>query len=611
MPSNDYSEGRRSDGDLAILWRILSLAFRYRMRIALGLGATLLAAGFQLAIPQLLGEAVDSALLSLDEAAIDAETARDALWTTAGLLFGASVLRGGFTLIHNYAGESIGHLIGYHLRLRFYGKLQELSFSFHDRVHTGDLVTRGMLDIEGIRMLVNMGILRSLLLIILILAGAVIMLSTDVVLGALSLSFVPFIAWRSAVVRLRLRVLWLRLQESLAVMGRIMDENLTGIRAVRAFGAESHELDKYDGISNQALDVSRKRISVRSSSVSAMTFAFFVSMGLVLWVGGLRLLNGEISAGTLTEFLAFMTILQQPVRQIGMVVNAFARASTCGGRLFTVLDYEPAILDAENAAPLKVGDGTVSFEDVSFGYNGQSDHHVLRNVSFTVERGKTLGIVGPPGSGKSTIAQLLPRYYDVTGGRISIDGQDIRDVTTDSLRGAVCVVQQDPFLFTSSIENNIAYGDPWSEVDEIRTSASTAQIGDFIDSLPDQYETLVGERGVSLSGGEKQRVTIARAALLQAPVLVLDDSTAAIDAGTERRIHQSLEADAGTRATIIISHRLSTLKHADEIIFIEEGSVVERGSHKALIANGGKYAALHALQTTGPESFDAMREVAE
>ena len=611
MPSKDYSESRRSDGDVAILWRIVSLAFRYRWRIALALGATVLAAGFQLAIPRLLGNAVDSALLSLDDTAIDLETARDTLWATAGLLFGASVLRGAFTLVHNYGGESIGHLIGYHLRLRFYGKLQELSFSFHDRVHTGDLVTRGILDIEGVRMLVNMGILRSLLLIILVSAGAAVMLSTDVVLGALSLSFVPFIAWQSAVIRLRLRALWLRLQESLAVLGRIMDENLTGIRAVRAFGAENHELAKYDDTSNDALTISRERIAVRSSSVSAMTFAFFAAMGLVLWVGGLRLLNGEMSVGTLTEFLAFMTILQQPVRQMGMVVNAFARASTCGGRLFTVLDFEPAIRDSENAVPLKITDGTVTFEDVSFGYNGQADHPVLRHMSFTVERGKTLGIVGPPGSGKSTIAQLLPRYYDVDSGFVRIDGQDIRDVTTDSLRDAVCVVQQDPFLFTSSIENNIAYGDPWCEEDDIRDSASTAQIDHFIDALPNQYETLVGERGVSLSGGEKQRVTIARAALLQSAVLVLDDSTAAIDAGTERLIHQGLMADASSRATIIVSHRLSTLKHADEILFIENGRVVERGTHDSLIALGQKYAALHVLQTTRPELAGVAPEGAE
>ena len=610
MPTKDLPKGRPVGGDFAILWRIASLALRYRWRIAIALGATILAAAFQLTIPRLLGDAVDSALLSLDDAVIDIETARDALWATAGLLFGASVLRGGFTLVHNYGGESIGHLIGYHLRLRFYEKLQQLSFSFHDRAHTGDLVTRGILDIEGVRMLVNTGILRSVLLVILISTGGALMLSTDVVLGALSLSFVPFVAWQSATVRLRLRGLWLRLQESLAMLGRIMDENMTGIRVVRAFGAEGHELGKYDDASNDALAISRQRIAVRSSASSAMTFAFFTAMGLVLWAGSLRVLNGGMTVGTLTEFLAFMTILQQPVRQIGMVVNAFARASTCGGRLFSVLDLEPAIRDSEGAAALEIGDGSVRFEDVSFGYGGDADHPVLSHVAFTVERGKTLGIVGPPGSGKSTIAQLLPRHYDVTGGRITIDNQDIRDVTTDSLRDAVCVVQQDPFLFTSSIENNIAYGDPWSEEDDIRDAASSAQIGEFVDALPDRYATLVGERGVSLSGGQKQRVTIARAALLRSAVLLLDDATASIDAGTEWLIHQALMADAGSRATIIVSHRLSTLKHADEILFIEDGAVIERGTHESLIASGGKYAALQALQSRA-ESQSAAPEAGE
>jgi len=340
-----------------------------------------------------------------------------------------------------------------------------------------------------------------------------------------------------------------------------------------------------------------------------MTFAFFVAMGLVLWVGGLRVLDGSITVGTLTEFLAFMTILQQPVRMIGMVVNSFARASTCGGRLFAVLDSDVVIIDAPDAQALAPGDGAVRFEHVTFAYDATPDSPVLRDVSFSVARGKTLGIVGPPGSGKSTISQLLPRHYEPTQGRITINGQDIRSVTAASLREAICVVAQDPYLFTSSIENNIAYGDPWAEESGIRDAADAAQIGTFIDSLPAGYESLVGERGVSLSGGQKQRVAIARAALLDPTVLVLDDSTAAIDAGTERAIQQELNADAANRTTIIVSHRLSALKHADEIIFLEAGQIVERGTHDSLLAQGGKYAALYRLQTTGED--DPALEVAE
>lgn len=583
--------------DAAVLWRIFKLAAEQRTRLMLAVFAILVAAWFQLMIPGFLKDAVDGAFGLLGSATADPDVAKDALYGTAWLLLGAAVLRGVFTLVHNYCGETLGHHLSFRLRLAFYEKLQHLNFSFHDSVHTGELITRGMLDLEGVRSFMNTGPLRVLLFAILIGGGAYFMLSTDLFLGLLALSFVPFVAWRSTVARLRLRELWFALQERMGVLGRIMDENLTGIRVVRAFGAEPYELDKYDVASDQASALAAHRIRTRVSSTTAMNFAFFIAMGLVLWVGGLQVIDGKITVGTLTEFLTFMTILQQPVRQLGMVVNSFARASTCGARLFAVLDLDPPICDAPDAKPVDVSDGTLKFEDVSFAYRGEDAPPVLKGVSFEVRRGETLGIVGPPGSGKSTIAHLLPRYYDVTGGRITLDRQDIRDVTLESLRQAVRVVQQDPFLFTSTLENNIAYGDPWADDDAIQGAAATAQIDGFINQLPEHYKTLVGERGVSLSGGQKQRIAIARTAMLRPAVLVLDDSMAAIDAGTEQRIREELRAHTKNCATIIVSHRLGALRHADEIVFIEDGVIVERGTHDSLIAENGKYAALFALQT--------------
>jgi len=602
---------QRHTADTRILWRIIRLALRYRFRITVAIAATIVAAIFQLAIPPLLGNAVDSALGLLHDSAVEIKTAQAALTDAALLLLGASVLRGAFTLIHNYNGEAIGHLLAYDLRLAFYKKLQTLSFSFHDQVHTGELITRGMLDVEGVRMLFNTGLLRLILLTVLIGIGAYLLLSTDLLLGLLSLSFVPFVTWQSSVARLKLRTMWLALQERMAALGQIMDENLTGIRVVRAFGAEPHEIEKYDVASEEAMTIARERIKTRVASTTVMTFAYFLAMGLVLWVGGLRVLDGTMTVGTLTIFLTFITILQAPVRQLGLLVNAIARASTCGSRLFAVLDLTPTIDDPQGAPSIDLREGTVRFEDVSFSYTGTGMPPVLHGVSFEVPRGKTLGIVGPPGSGKSTIANLLPRYYDPTGGRITIDGQDIRDVTIASLRHAVCVVQQDPFLFTASLENNIAYGNPWADHEMIQGAASVAQIDGFVSQLPDGFGTLVGERGVSLSGGQKQRVAIARAAMLRSAVLIFDDSTAAIDAETEQRIREALRPHMTKCATIVISHRLGALRHADEILFLDSGRIVERGTHESLIAEGGRYAALQALQNRDGGKFEELPGVAE
>jgi ATP-binding cassette subfamily B protein len=327
-----------------------------------------------------------------------------------------------------------------------------------------------------------------------------------------------------------------------------------------------------------------------------MTFSFFAAMGLVLWVGGNKVIAGEISVGTLASFLTFMTILQMPVRQLGLMVNAFARASTCGSRLFGLLDLEIAVRDAPDAKPLVVGEGTLRFENVSFAYPGAPERQVLNHVNFEARRGETIAIVGPPGSGKSTIAHLIPRFYDVTGGRITIDGQDIRAATLASLRKAVAVVQQDSFLFTTTIENNIAYGDPWAKERRIERASEFAQLHNYVLGLPATYGTVVGERGVSLSGGQRQRLSIARTLMLKPDVMVFDDSTAAIDAATEQRIRTAMRRFAQDRVTIIIAHRLSSLMHADQILFIADGAVVERGTHEQLLAKGGRYKALYDLQ---------------
>jgi len=592
--------------------RITRMALLYRWRLVFGLIAIFLASGFQLAIPILIGSSVDAALglengdLRIANSAVVASIesvtdifgegsnpAKTALIIIAVLLFIASVGRGLSAMFQNYMGESVGQSIGYELRMLYYEKLQRLSFSYHAGVHTGDLITRGIVDVEGVRMFVQTALLRSVFLVVLIGTGMYLMLSQDLVLGLISLSFVPFVAWRATVARLKLRSNWYQLQERLSALTKVMDENLGGIRVVRSFASQDHEMKKFDVASNETLALANVQVGIRASNISLMSVAFMLSMAGVLWVGGLRVIDGELTPGELTQFLAFMSILLQPVRQIGMMINGFARGSATGGRLFQVLDIDPDIQDKPDAKDLEITNGTLEFHNVSFGYE---EDHTLNGVSFKVEPGHTVGIVGPPGSGKSTIAHLVPRFYDPKEGYITIDGQDLRDVTLDSLRKAVGVVEQDTFLFTASVEHNVAYGDPWAPDDRVETASQHAQLGDYIDRLPGGYNTLVGERGVSLSGGQRQRLSIARSIMLKPQLIVFDDSTAAIDAATEQRIRAALTELTKDRATIIISHRLSSLMHADEILFIEEGKIVERGSHEELLTQGGHYNDLYELQ---------------
>ncbi|WP_370637162.1 ABC transporter ATP-binding protein [Phyllobacterium chamaecytisi] len=580
---------------LFTLVRITHMTLRHPWQTTFAIGATLIAASLQLMIPQLLGHAVDQTQTAMAGGAAG-KIAETALLMTALILLAVSILRGLFTMIQNYYSEAVGHHMGYELRLACYEKIQQLSFSFHDSVHSGDLITIGMLDLEGVRMYFSTALVRTILLTMLIGLGAYMLLSTDLVLGLVALSFVPFVAWRSSVTQLRLRATWLELQERLSVLTRVMEENLSGIRVVRAFASQTYELLKFDKASHSALELAHKRVGIRVTNTSAMTLSFFAAMGLVLWVGGSKVIAGEITVGTLTSFLTFMTILQMPVRQLGLMVNSYARASTCGTRLFALLDLDIAVKDAPDAKDLKISEGLLRFEDVGFAYPQVAGRPVLQHLSFEARRGETIGIVGPPGSGKSTIAHLIPRFYDVTNGRITIDGQDIRDATLRSLRQAVAVVQQDAFLFTTTIENNIAYGDPWAKEPRIERASESAQLHNYVLGLPMGYDTVVGERGVSLSGGQRQRLSIARTLMLRPAVMVFDDSTAAIDAGTEQRIRIAMRRYAKDRVTIVIAHRLSSLMHADQILFVEDGQIVERGTHENLLAAGGRYRALYDLQ---------------
>ena len=586
-------------GGFHVLMRIIRMALEYRWLIAIGFVFIVGASIFQLFIPLLIGNGVETVEQIFTSENPDTDALRWTLVTIAGMLLGSALLRGVFTYGHMYISENLAQRLGYRLRMLYYEKLQRLSFAYHDRVHTGDLLTRGLLDIEGVRAFASRGMLRVVYLAIFVGTGTVLMMREDWQLALISLSFVPIAAWRSIVARLQTSRGWRRYQEEMGQLTKIMDENLKGIRVVRSFSAEPYELVKYDISSNEAFNRAYQLVTVRATNLTFITLAFFGAMSLVLLVGGLKVLDeaNPFSLGQLAQFLAFMSIMQNPVRQLGMVVAGWARGATSGKRLFEVLDQVPEIDDKPGSKDLVITGGVLRFEHIDFAYMDQfGDEQVLTDVTFEARPGHTIGIVGPPGSGKSTLAHLIPRFYDPIAGRILIDDEDISEVTLASLRSAVGVVEQDTFLFTTTIDNNVAYGDPWAEHRSIESATSNAQMGEYVERLPSGYGTLVGERGVSLSGGQRQRLSIARSIMLHPQIIVFDDSTAAIDAATEQRIRAALQEVTADRATIIISHRLSSLMHANEILFLEGGKIVERGSHAELLEQGGKYRDLYELQ---------------
>ena len=586
-----------------VLGRIARLTLRYPWRFGLTVLTSLLAAAASLAIPRGLRIAIDQAFGML-KAGTTGGHAQQALLLAAALVVAATAARGLLTMAAGYQGEYLSQRVALDLRLQFFQQLQRLSFGFHDRVHSGDLITRGMLDLEGARTFINGALLQALSLVMLLGFVSWMMFSLDPVMAALGLSFVPIASVALARMGFLLRVTWLYVQQMMSQLTLTMEENLQGIRVVRAFAGRAFELAKFDRVSDAVLAFQYKRITLRFRGVAWMQVSYYAALAMILWWGGRQVMTGAMSIGKLTEFVTYMALLQTPIRQVAMIFNASARATSSGGRLFEVLDLTPEIADRPGAKPLQPTRGVLGFEDVGFRY-APGGRAVLCGVSFTVEPGRTLGIVGPPGSGKSTIANLIPRFYDATQGRITIDGVDVRDVTLASLREYVGLVQQEAFLFDASVGHNVAYADPWAEDARIEGAAKTAQIHEHIASLPAQYDTRVGERGVALSGGQRQRMSIARGVVPGPGIMVFDDSTAAIDAVTERRVRDNLARATEAKATVIIAHRLSSLMHADEILVLDEGRIVERGTHDELVAAGGTYAELFELQSRATSALEA------
>jgi len=586
---------------MQILVRITKIAWKFRARLILAYLSFLGAVGVSLLIPQLFGEAIDL-LVAIDGDGIVRESTSNRTLTYFALgILGASLLRGFLDFARTYCTDSLSQKVSYDIRNSFYDKLQHLSFAYHDTVHTGDLMSKATADVEAIRRFVNMGLVRALEVVVRVIALLLILSFMNWELTLISLAFVPFIVIRSSMVMGRLRAMWALVQMRMGEAVTILQENLVGIHVVKAFASEEYEKKKFARKAHELREEYYKSERLQGTNSAWMTLFFTSGMGLILWYGGWEVIRGDLTVGGLTKFILYLSQLTFPIRMSSFIINSFSRAITSGGRIFEVLDAESPVMQKSDAAVLERAEGRVEFEDVSFSYSERIP--ALQHLNISAKPDQITAILGAPGSGKSTIVNLLPRFYDVTEGCITIDGKDIRDFTLESLRHNVGIVQQDVFLFSANIHDNIAYGVKGATREDVIRAAKVAQLHDHIDSLPDGYDTWVGERGATLSGGQRQRLSIARSILTDPPVLILDDSTSSVDVETERMIHQAMVNVMKNRTTFVIAHRLSTVREADLIVVLKDGQIAEQGTHDELLAANGIYQNIYELQLQPQEEL--------
>ena len=570
---------------MRVVFRLMKYAFRHKWYLVGAYAAMVASTLSAMVIPRVLGDAIDEALAS---------GLQSRLLVLAGVIVIFSLLRGVFSFSQRYLSESLSQRSAYDLREDFFKKLQGMSFGFFDKEQTGDLMSKATQDVEAVRMFISMGMVRGLSIFVMVGAVSVLMAMTNWRLAIVSMAFVPLILWRALAMSNVLRPTWMKVQEEMGAMTTVLQENLSGVRVVKAFGARGFEEAKFNARASAVADLTYSATRVFASQGSLMTFIFTAATGAILWFGGREVAVDRITPGGLASFILYMGLLGMPIRMSGWMVNTFSRASSAGQRLYDVLDAESPVTEKPDATNLPRAAGHVAFENVSVSYNESGS--AVRNIDFDVQPGQVVALLGGPGSGKSTIAHVIPRFYDVSGGRITIDGHDVRDVTLSSLRRNVGIVMQDAFVFAATIRDNIAYGLDDVDMDRVVAAAKTAQLHDFIENLPDGYSTWVGERGITLSGGQRQRLAIARTILLDPPVLILDDSTSSVDMATEHRLQQALDHVIKGRTTFVIAHRLSTIRSADLILALENGEIVEYGDHQQLLERNGFYRRIYDLQ---------------
>jgi len=566
--------------------RLLGFLKPYRREVIVSGLLAALAMTATVAIPYLTGRAIDTIRTGHRHAAAHEVSLgshdRHQLVMLGVAIAIAGVLRLALTLSRRLIAGRVSLGVEYDLRNRLYGHLQALELGFFDRQQTGQLMSRATVDLQAVRFFLGYGLIFIMQSALTILLTAAAMLAVNPSLAALSLIPVPFVVLIAQRYGRRARPAIQEVQQRIAELTADAEENISGVRVVKAFAREDRQRVRFRRSVGRVFE--QAMISTRLQAFYSPLIGFLPQLGLatVLLVGGRRVIDHSLTLGQFTAFYTYLLMLLTPMRTLGMALGMSQRAVASGARIFQLLDRAPAMPVAADAPPLPDGPGAVSLRGVTLRYE-DAERPALHGISAEFEGGRTVALVGATGSGKTTLAALLPRLYDPTEGRVLIDGADVREVTLDSLRAAVAIVDDNPFLFSASVHENIAYARPGAARAEVQDAARRAQASAFIEELPDGYETRVGERGLTLSGGQRQRLAIARALLAQPRVLILDDATSSVDASTEREIKAALQASMAGRTTFIIAHRLSTIALADEIVVLEYGEIAARGSHEELL----------------------------
>ena len=584
------------------LFRLAHYLGLHRAQLLGALACVILSGAFVMLSPLLIRYAINFGLKPVygpNRRITDLDGNENLLIFSALGIIAFAFARGLFSFGQQYLGESVGQKVAYDIRNGIYDNLQRLSYAYHDKVQTGQIMSRATQDVENIRMFINMGLLRLVYIALVFAISIVGMFWINWQLALVSLCTMPILAWRSMVVSSKMRPIWRDIQENQAVMTQVAEEGLTGIRVVKAFSREPFESEKFRIAAQQQADLSYTQARMMATHQPLLQGISAAQVALTVGVGSYLISQGTAQAGDLLLFTLWLNLLMMPVRMLGFILSIVVRAISSAERVWELLDAQSAVQEKPGAVPLEDVKGRVCFEGVGFGYDNVSA--VLAGVDIDAQPGEVIALLGPTGSGKSTVVNLIPRFYDVTAGRITIDGLDVRDMTLESLRSQIGIVQQDVFLFIGTIRDNIAYGKPEANQEDIERAAKAARIHDFIVSLPYGYDEWVGERGVTLSGGQKQRIAIARTLLLDPKILIFDDSTASVDSQTEYLIQQALQELMKGRTTFVIAQRLRTVMGADQIIVLQRGKVVQRGKHQELLEEDGLYRRIFDLELKDQE----------